>query len=98
MPPPHLDIIRHVAVGGFGDKKALFPTGFVKLFAEYTRFRLQNLPNQSKKWHFFSLKAAHRNKSILICPTPVSNKPHLTKQYTTDYAALNMQSATCGQF
>jgi hypothetical protein len=51
-------------VGGFGDKKALFPTGFVKFFVEYTRFRLQNLPNQSKKWRFFSLKATHRNKSI----------------------------------
>jgi hypothetical protein len=42
-------INRLVAVEGFGDGKALFPTGFVKFFAEYARFRLQNLPNQSKK-------------------------------------------------
>jgi hypothetical protein len=56
--------LRLVAVKAFGDGKALFPTGFVKFFAEYTRFRLQNLPNQSKKWQFPSLKALHRNKSI----------------------------------
>jgi hypothetical protein len=42
-------ISRLVAVEAFGDGKALFPTGFVKFFAEYARFRLQNLPNQSKK-------------------------------------------------
>jgi len=41
--------IRLVAVVGFGDKKALFPPGFVKFFAEYARFRLQNLPNHAKK-------------------------------------------------
>jgi hypothetical protein len=52
-------------VGNFGDKKAIFPPGFVKFFVEYTRFRLQNLPNQPKKWRFFSIKAAHRNKSII---------------------------------
>jgi hypothetical protein len=40
---------RLVAVEAFGDGKALFPTGFVKFFAEYARFRLQNLPHQSKK-------------------------------------------------
>jgi hypothetical protein len=40
---------RLVAVGAFGDGKALFPTGFVKFLAEYARFRLQNLPHQSKK-------------------------------------------------
>jgi hypothetical protein len=40
---------RLVAVEAFCDGKALFPTGFVKFFAEYARFRLQNLPNQSKK-------------------------------------------------
>ena len=32
------------AVEAFGVEKALFPTGFVKFFAEYARFRLQNLP------------------------------------------------------
>jgi hypothetical protein len=40
---------RLVAVKAFGDGKALFPTGFVTFFAEYARFRLQNLPHQSKK-------------------------------------------------
>jgi hypothetical protein len=58
-------MVRLVAVEAFGDGKALFPTGFVKFFAEYARFRLQNLPDQSKKWQFPSLKALHRNKSIL---------------------------------
>jgi len=38
-----------VAVGAFGDKKAPFPAGFVKFFAENTRFRLQNLPIQPEK-------------------------------------------------
>jgi hypothetical protein len=42
-------VFRLVAVEAFGDGKALFPTGFVKFFAEYARFRLQNLPHQSKK-------------------------------------------------
>jgi len=58
-------IIRLVAVEAFGDGKALFPTGFVKFFAEYARFRLQNLPDPSKKWLFPSLKSLHRNKPIL---------------------------------
>lgn len=49
-------INRLVSVGVFDDKKALFLPGFVKFFVEYARFRLQNLPNQSKKWHFFSPK------------------------------------------
>jgi hypothetical protein len=55
-------------VEAFGDGKALFPTGFVKFFAEYAQFRLQNLPDQSKKWQFPSLKALHRNKSIFSLP------------------------------
>ena len=58
--------ISLVAMEGFGEGKTLFPTGFVKFFPEYTRFRLQNLPDQSKKWPFPSLKALQLNKSIII--------------------------------
>ncbi len=57
-------MIRLVAVEAFGGEKALFPPGRVKFFAEYARFRLQNLPCQPKKWHFSPLKGLHRNKSI----------------------------------
>ncbi|MCW5921997.1 MAG: hypothetical protein KIS77_06640 [Saprospiraceae bacterium] len=60
---------RLVAVGAFGEGKALFPTGFVKFFGEYARFRLQNLPCQSKKWQSPSLKALHRDKSNAVQPS-----------------------------
>jgi hypothetical protein len=56
--------IRLVAVEASGGKQALLSAGCVKFFAEYARFRLQNLPYQPKKWQFFPLKAFHRNKSI----------------------------------
>jgi hypothetical protein len=48
-----LSHIRLVATKVFGGKKALFSLDFVKFFAEYTRFRLQKLPCQSKKMAFF---------------------------------------------
>jgi len=35
---------RLVATGRFGGKKALFSSLIMKFFAEYARFRLQNLP------------------------------------------------------
>jgi len=56
-------------VEAFSEEKALFLTGFVKFFAEYARFRLQNLPRQPKKWQLSSLKALHRNKSIVYILT-----------------------------
>jgi len=40
----HLLIILLIATGRFGGKKALFSSLIVKFFAEYARFRLQNLP------------------------------------------------------
>jgi hypothetical protein len=51
-----------------GDKTAPFPSGFVKFFAEYARFRLQNLPCLTKNALLFSLKNHFRRKySDEIC-------------------------------
>jgi hypothetical protein len=47
-----------------GDRTAPFPAGFVKFFAEYARFRLQNLPRPTKNGLLFSLKNHFRRKSI----------------------------------
>jgi hypothetical protein len=47
-----------------GDKITPFPPGFVKFFAEYARFRLQNLPCLTKNGLLFPLKNHFRRKSF----------------------------------